>query len=138
MGAEENKAVVRRYIEAFNTGDFAAAAAEFAPGAVVHGVLADGGVEQARQIWEQLRAAFPDHHNAAGELLGEGDRSVEVRLTDRGTFHRGTVPGCGRHRTAVRDHRDGMVPVYRRKISERWTARDSGAMLGQLGVTPAR
>jgi steroid delta-isomerase-like uncharacterized protein len=138
MGAEENKAVVRRYIEAFNAGDFAAAAAEFAPGAVVHGVLADGGVDQARQVWAQLRAAFPDHRNVVEELLAEGDTSVAVRLTDQATFT--GEPFLGVAATGQRfeivamewfHFTDGM-------ISERWAARDSGAMLRQLGVTPAR
>jgi steroid delta-isomerase-like uncharacterized protein len=127
MGAEENKAVVRRYIEAFNAGDFAAAAAEFAPGAVVHGVLADGGVEEARQIWEQLRAAFPDHHNEIEELLAEGDRSVAVRLTDRGTFT--GQPFLGVAATGRRFEIVAMEWFHftSGKISVRWAARDSGA-----------
>lgn len=138
MGAEENEVVVRRYIEAFNAGDFAAAAAEFAPGGVVHGVLADGGVEEARQVWGQLRAAFPDHHSVIEELLAEGDRSVAVRLTDRGTFT--GEPFLGVAATGQRFEIVAMEWFHftNGKISERWAARDSGAMLRQLGVTPAR
>ena len=85
MSVEENKAIVRRYVEAFNEGDFAAAADQFAPGAVLQGVLAEGGIETTRAVWEQLRAAFPDHHNEIDEMVAEGD-TVTVRLTDRGTF----------------------------------------------------
>lgn len=134
----EQDRVVRHYIDAFNAGDFAATADQFAPAAVVHGVLADAGIEEARQIWEQLRAAFPDHHNQIEELVAEGDNIVAVRLTDRGTFTGQPFMGI-----SATGHRFEIVAMEwfnftDGKISERWAARDSGAMLRQLGVTPGR
>lgn len=135
MSTQENKAVARRYIEAFNAGDFAAAADLFAPGAVLQGVLAEGGIEATRLIWEQLRAAFPDHHNQIEELVAEGD-TVTIRLTDQGTFT--GQPFLGMSPTGKSFNIVAMewLHLAEGKITRRWAARDSGAMLRQLGATP--
>lgn len=134
MSSEENKAIVRHYVEAFNAGDFTAAAEHFAPDAVQQCVLAEGGITATLKVWEQLHAAFPDHHHEIAELAAEDD-TVAVRLTDRGTFT--GQPFLGMSPTGRSFELVAMewFHISDGKISRRWAARDSGAMLRHLGVT---
>ncbi len=46
------KAVVRAYVEAMNSGDFASLTSLFAPEAVIRGVLGHGSLEVALPIWQ--------------------------------------------------------------------------------------
>jgi hypothetical protein len=54
MSTQDNKAVVLDYVSAFNRGDLDGVCRQFAPGALVYGVLGFGGLDKARPIWEQL------------------------------------------------------------------------------------
>jgi ketosteroid isomerase-like protein len=82
--SEENKAVVRQYVEAFNRGDVATLRQLFAPDALVYGVLGWGGMDQVVPIWEELHQAFANHLTVE-EMIAE-DEVVAVRYTERGTF----------------------------------------------------
>jgi len=55
---EQNKAVVRQYVDAFNQGDLTALRTLFTPDALVYGVLGWGGMDEVVPIWGELHAAF--------------------------------------------------------------------------------
>ena len=138
MSVEENKAIVRRVVDAFNRGDWAVVDELFAADYVDHdrarGDLPPGpaGVKQA---WGMLRAAFPDLHATIEDLVAEGDR-VAVRGVIRGT-HRGElmgIPATGRQVAMP------LIDVNRiagGRLVERWAEADMLGLLQHLGIVPA-
>lgn len=77
MSIEDNKALVRRFIdEVMNAGNTAAIADFCVPGSMFA-----GGLES--QV-KGMKTAFPDNHFTIEEMVAEGDR-VAVRVTTRGT-----------------------------------------------------
>jgi steroid delta-isomerase-like uncharacterized protein len=97
MSAEQNKAIIRRWIEeAWNQGNVELAdefyAADFSaidadnPERILHGPA------DIKQYAIRLRAAFPDIHFTIDHLFAEGDKVVGA-FTIRGT-HQGTYLGC--------------------------------------------
>jgi steroid delta-isomerase-like uncharacterized protein len=93
MSAEENKALVRRFVEEFwNEGKTAAADELMALDAEIH--LPTGEVvdpDGLKSFAGTFRESFPDWHSTFEELIAEGERVAE-RWTGRGT-HRGELQG---------------------------------------------
>ena len=91
--SEENKALVRRFVEEFwNEGNTTAMDELMAVDAAIHmptGEVVDlDGLKGFAATW---RESFPDWHSTFEELIAEGDRVAE-RWTGRGT-HRGELQG---------------------------------------------
>ncbi len=136
MSAEENKALVRRFVEEFwNEGNMSAANELMAPDAKIY--LPTGEVvnpDAAKGFAATWREAFPDWHSTFEELIAEGDRVAE-RWTGRGT-HRGELQGIPP--TGKRVEAPGSV-FYRiggGKIVELWGQLDMMSLMQQLGVIP--
>jgi steroid delta-isomerase-like uncharacterized protein len=93
MSAEENKALVERFVEEFwNEGNLSTADELMAPDAQIHmptGEVVD--VDGLKGFAGEFRGSFPDWHSTVEELVAEGDRVAE-RWTGRGT-HRGELQG---------------------------------------------
>ena len=92
--SEENKALVRRFIEALSTGDLETLDELLAPDFVDHSLLPgqDPGREgYLRGVTEDL-AAFSDVSYIVEEQVAEGDRVVS-RVTMRSTHDRGEYEG---------------------------------------------
>ncbi len=128
---EANKQVVRRYVEAFNTGDLETLRSLFTPDAVIQGVLKKGGMDEILPIWKALHEGLAAHL-AIEEMIAEGDL-VAVRYTETGTFRApflGHAP-TGRPYTLVAMEwfvvRDG-------RIHQRWGARDAASQARQIGL----
>jgi steroid delta-isomerase-like uncharacterized protein len=136
MTAAEHKAVVRRWVAAWNAQDLDAAEALLAPEYVRHDAnLPDVvGPQAERQFIAGALGAFPDLHFDIEQLVAEGDL-VMGRYTARGT-HLGTflgVPATGR--TVVFQ----AVESYRLaggRIAEQWVVMDALGLLQQLGAVP--
>jgi predicted ester cyclase len=79
--AEENKAMVRRLLEAINAGNMD----------VVDELFAPELVEQAKQGYTAYRSAFPDWREEIVDVVAEGDKVVG-RFKCSGT-HRGEMMG---------------------------------------------
>ena len=125
MSTEQNKAVVRRFIEAsLNNLDNALVDELFAPDYVNH--LVPGGREAFKQFFPMMRSAFPDlkFHNSIEHLIAEGDHVVA-----RITFH---FTNAGKEATG------SDLSEYRLangKIVEDWPPSGTAALLQQVGVT---
>src|SRR5919204_5209759 len=96
MSIEENKALVRRFYEAWNKGKLAALTAIdelFAPDYVFHGngVFPDMDRAGLKQMAPAGWTAFPDLHYTLEDLIAEWDKVVH-RFTFRGT-HQGDFMG---------------------------------------------
>ena len=125
MSTEQNKAVVRRFIEEILTNQNAALVDElFAPDYVNH--LVPGGREGFKQFFTMLSSAFPDlkFHYSVEHLIAEGDYVVA-----RITYH---ITNAGKEATGsdLSEYR-----VANGKIVEDWPPSGTAALLQQVGVT---
>ena len=127
----QNRDVITAYVDAFNRGDIDGVCRLFSPDAEIFGVLAQGGLDKATPIWEELIRCFKMKSRVEA-MVAEGD-TVAVRFIEKGTFSnpfRGIPPTGKSYEVIAMDWfvlRDG-------KISQRWGARDSAAIFRQMGV----
>jgi steroid delta-isomerase-like uncharacterized protein len=134
MSTEDNKAVVRRFVEEFwNMGNTSAADDLLTPDATI--VLPGIGPvskEGFKAFAVAFRQGFPDWHSTLEEMIAEDDR-VGERWTGRGT-HQGEFQGIaptGRQVTVP-----GLVfyCIASGKIVEFHGLFDGVAMMQQLGA----
>ena len=92
-----------------------------------------GNRETARQIFQMIRAAFPDHDAQIVHMISEGDL-VATYKTFTGT-HEGEfmgIPPTGRRATIrVMD----FVRIREGKVAEHWNIVDVAGLMAQLGVS---
>jgi predicted ester cyclase len=92
MSAEENKALVRRFVEEFwNEGKTTAADELMAPDAEIHMPTGETlNLDELKGFAVTFRESFPDWHSIFEELIAEGDRVAE-----RGPVGAHTWARCG-------------------------------------------
>lgn len=138
---EENRAAVRRFYAALNTGDPAEVtrrAEELAdPALTMHSPLAAGvtGPEGLVRGMLTLRRAFPDLRLDVQDVIAEGDRVV-ARAVVTGT-HEGEHMGVA---ATGRRFEIDEVAVFRfrdTRAVEIWGVVDVFSQMRQLGVLPA-
>ncbi len=134
---ERNKAVVRRFFEAFAANDEAALTEVLAPDLVAYSHGAPG--PQNREVHVQgirmWNAAFGDTYFTIDEQIAEDDK-VATRVTMRSVHNRGDfqgLPPTGKEITSdavtIERIRDG-------KIVERRVSADWSGLMQQLGLVP--
>ena len=89
MSLEENKVIVRRFIEAYNKRNLDLFDDLLAPDYYDH--TSKVGVEGLKQLMNMAFKAFPDFHETIEEIIAEGDK-VRARITFTGT-HKGEFMG---------------------------------------------
>lgn len=138
MSTDENKALVRRFVEeVFNQGHLAAADTFLVPTFHDANALPDQepGRAGGKRAFGLYREVFPDLRYTIEEMLAEGD-TVMTRVTFQGTHRKeflGVAP-TGR-RVAV-----PTVPLTRLaegRIVAHWSVMDDLGLMQQLGVVPA-
>ncbi|WP_163999250.1 ester cyclase [Pyxidicoccus caerfyrddinensis] len=137
MTIEENKTLVRRWLETRLEDASVAVDGFLAPGYVDHnpvpGVPADR--EGARRMYRMLREAMPDLRCHVDVMMAAADQ-VAVLLTWEGT-HRGElmgIPATGRHATWTEMN---VVRVDSGRIADVWGISNQMLLMQQLGVIPA-
>ncbi len=138
MSTEDNKALMRRFLEeVFNKQNQAAIDEFIAPNHVDHTLppflpTTPEGTKRAIGIY---LTAFPDVHLVVEDMIAEGDKVV-TRYTSRGT-QKGAfmgIPPTGKQMMVssiiIARFADG-------KIVEEWGLDDQVGMLQQLGIIPA-
>jgi predicted ester cyclase len=137
MSVDRNKDVARRlFEEAFNRGNLDVLGELVDPRLVYHSPDGDiRGLEGARQLVVGMRAAFPDFHVTAEDVLAEEDKVV-IRFTDSGTyqgdeFGDGATTGKWVTWTGV-----DIFRIADGKIIEGWGTGDMLGLMRQLGVLP--
>jgi steroid delta-isomerase-like uncharacterized protein len=139
VSEEENKAVIRRWIEAYNERDLEAEADVLAPGYVAHvpgapGPLGLEGLEAWRQFTAPFTEAFPDLRLTVEDIMAEGEM-VAARVAFHGT-HRGEfqgIPPTGKEVAFSSIEIDRMVDG---KVAEHWFEMDLLGLMRQLGAIP--
>jgi predicted ester cyclase len=137
MAAEENKELVRRFVEEFwNGGNTAAADELMAIDAEIHmptGELVD--LDGLKGFAGAFRGSFPDWHSTFEELIAEGDRVAE-RWTGRGT-HRGELQGIAPTDRRVEVPGSVFYRIVDGKIVEFRGQLDMMGLMRQLGAIPS-
>ena len=136
MSTEENKAIVRRYQEIYNSNNLdvltEVVAENFRTPRMMPGM--PQGLEGAKKIHELTLIGMPDWQTEIDELIAEGTKVV-ARITIRGT-HLGDffgIPATGRQ---VKVSGIYIVRIENGKIVEHWGEEDSLGLLQQLGAMP--
>jgi steroid delta-isomerase-like uncharacterized protein len=134
--SEENKALVRRFVEEFwNEGDTTAVDELMATDAAIHmptGEVADPeGLKSFAAMW---RESFPDWHSSVEELIAEGDKVAE-RWTGRGT-HQGELQGIPATGRRVEVPGSVFYRIVDGKIVEFRGQLDIMSLMQQIGAVP--
>jgi len=133
MSTEQNKAVVRRYLDqVWNQENFPVADELVSPSYVIGNV--GNGPEGSRANVSAFRTAFPDLNVTIEDLVAEGDKVV-ARMRLSGTHHglfRNYAP-TGRRATW---EEVGIWTVRDGQLQEGWFLADMYGLRQQLGVLP--
>jgi len=135
MSSEENKAIVRRFIEAYNNRNLDLFDDLVAADYVDH-THQQQGLESFKQLFTLAFEGFPDWHENIEDIIAEGDK-VWVWVKATGT-HTGewnifgvSLPPTGKKVTMM------MVFIWRiadGKLAEGWEVDDERDFFKQLGV----
>ena len=138
MSTEQNKAIVRRFLqEGINKGNVGIADELCSPDFVSHFSGVPGplrGIEAWKQLASGYFTAFPDLHVTPEDYVADGDKVV-ARWSWRGT-QSGAMMGIPP--TGKQVHVTGMG-IYRidgNKIAEQWVQEDMLTLMQQIGVVP--
>lgn len=136
MSTEDNKSMVDRAEELWNTGNMAIADEIYAKDFVNHdpGAPDVHDLETYKGFIGAVRAGMPDFRVTMEDMIAEGDK-VAGRWTASGTHEAELV---GIPPTGKQAFWTGMT-IYRfsgGKIVEAWWSRDMLSLLMQLGVVP--
>lgn len=138
MSAEENKALVRRFVEAVNAGDYGTLDELLAPHFTRHcqatPEVTVRSAEDFKNFDRQSRASFPDQHVVLEKLVAEGDLVAlwcRYQGTQKGPM--GPFPASGKR---VDCDFAGFFRVANGRLAELWVIWDNLAMLAQLGHFP--
>jgi predicted ester cyclase len=136
MSAEQNKLVVRRFIEeAFAKGNLAVVDEIISPDGKEHQEsVVPPNAEGVKALIRSIHTAFPDFNCTIEDIVADGDK-VWIRLKGTGTH---TGPFMGRPptgRSFTETTFDECV-VKDGKIVEHWGVPDMLSVLRQLGLIP--
>ena len=133
--AQENAAIVRRFVDEVITGGAIDRAGEFAWEDVVEEVPLPGqgpGLEGLKDILRAMRAGFPDLVFTIEEQISEGDK-VASRFTWTGT-HKGSFLGIPPTGRAVRVWGIVIDRLVEGRIQSTRILMDTMGMMAQMGV----
>ena len=131
MSLEENKAIIRSLIEAFNKHNVALLDDFMSPDFVDHDLQLQG-LESYKQFETKFIKGFPDYHETIEDILAEGDK-VWHRLKVTGT-HTGEWRGLAPTGKKVTLTGVNFWRIVDGKIVEREGVYNLLAFLKQLGV----
>lgn len=122
---EENKAMVRRLVEAINAGE---------ENAVVEELFAPRAARRVKRLFAEFRSAFPDWHEEIVELVAEGDK-VAGRFRCSGT-HLGEFLGEAPTGKSMEVVEVFFLRAKGGRFVDFWGLEDSLGRMRQLGLLP--
>jgi len=139
MSAEDNQALVRRYIEVgWSRGDMGVVRDSVAPGYHRHQPGMPFPVQTGAALEELVgmyRTGLPDLEVIIDRIVAEGDL-VATQVTARGT-HDGELAGIAPTGKHVEFTASDIFSLADGRIVESWHNVDDFGLLQQLGVMPA-
>ena len=130
MSLEENKAIVRRFVEAYNKQNLDLFDDLLAPDYVDH--TSKVGIEGLKQLMNMAFKAFPDLHETIEDIIAEGDK-VWVRITFTGT-NTGEWLGFAPTGKKVTSKNVDTYRIVNGKLAEYWNVTDASDFNKQLGI----
>jgi steroid delta-isomerase-like uncharacterized protein len=134
MSAEENKKIVQRYQEIYNSNDLDSleevVSENLRTPKIMSGIPT--GIEGAKAAHRIMLAGFPDYQTMIEDIFAEGDR-VAARITMSGT-NTGSfmgMPATGKHVSFTGMY---IARIANGKIVEHWGEEDGVSLLQQLGM----
>ena len=137
MSAEDNKALVRRFVDEVQSGGNTdlideICSPEFVNHSAPPGLPAD--CEGIKIVTAMFRGAFPDSYFSVEDMIAEGDEVV-TRKTFHGT-HEGEFIGIPPSGRTVNVSLIDVVRISEGRVVEHWSVGDNLGMMQQLGVIP--
>jgi steroid delta-isomerase-like uncharacterized protein len=138
MSAEDNKALIRRFVDEVQSGGNIDLVDEIcSPEFVNHSapprIPADR--EGIKIVTAMFRRAFPDSYFTVEDMVAEGDK-VATRKTFHGT-HGGEFMGIPPSGRSVSMGLIDIVRISDGRVVEHWSMGDTLGMMQQLGVIPS-
>jgi steroid delta-isomerase-like uncharacterized protein len=137
MSAEQNKTLVRRFVDEVQSGSNIDAIDELcSPEFVNHSAppRVPSNREGVKQVTAMFRQAFPDSYFTVEDMIAEGDK-VATRKTFHGT-HQGEFMGIPPTGQQVSIRLIDIVRIVDGRVVEHWAMGDNLGMMQQLGVIP--
>jgi len=134
--SDENKAIVRRWVEAFNEGNIDAVDELLTDSYVRHdpNFPEVRGPEEEKQLLAMYRSAFPDLNFTIEDMVSEDDR-VATRLGISAT-HKGELLGIPPTENRLSFTAMEIYRLKDGKIEEQWVNVDTLGMMQQIGTIP--
>jgi len=134
MSIEENKNIIRRYQDIYNSNNLDALGEVVSENLLTPRIMAGipSGIEGAKVAHQIMVAGFPDYQTVIDDLFAEDDKVV-ARITMSGT-HTGSfmgIPATGKYVEFTGIY---IARIANGKIVEHWGEEDGVSLLVQLGV----
>jgi predicted ester cyclase len=130
MSLEENKAIIRRFIESYNNRKMDLLDDFLAPDYFDH--TNQVGPEGVKQLFNMGYKGFPDWHETIEDIIAEGDK-VWIRLTYTGT-HTGEFLGLAPTGKKITSMAVAIYRLVNGKLVEGWFVTDGLDMFKQIGA----
>lgn len=138
MSTEQNKALVRRWLEGVDTGDVKVVDEFLGVGFVDHNPPPfpglSPGVEGSREAFSYALKAFSNFHHEINDQYADGDRVI-TRVTGYGK-HTGEFLGIPPTGKDVKMEGIAVHRIVDGKLVEHWAQIDALGLLIQLGAVP--
>jgi steroid delta-isomerase-like uncharacterized protein len=134
MSVEENKQIVRRYQEIYNSNNLDALEEVVSENLLTPSIMPGipSGIEGAKVAHKIMLTGFPDYQTVIDDLIAEGDQVV-ARITMSGT-HTGNFMGIPATGKRVEFTGIYIARIMGGKIVEHWGEEDGVSLLTQLGI----
>jgi len=134
MSIEENKKIVQRYQEIYNSNALDSLSEVVSDNLLTPKIMPGipTGIEGAKAAHRIMLEGFPDYQTTIDDLFAEGDK-VAARITMSGTNTGGFmgIPPTGKHVSFTGIY---IARIANGKIVEHWGEEDSISLLQQLGA----
>ena len=137
MPTEENKALVRRFVDEVQSAGNTDAIDEICSSEFVNHSASPGvpsNREGVKRLTAMFRQAFPDSYFTIEDMMAEGDK-VATRKTFHGT-HQGEFMGIPPTGQQVSMGLIDIVRIAEGRVVEHWAVGDNLGMMQQLGIVP--
>lgn len=134
MSVEENKQIVRRYQEIYNSNNLDSLDEVVSENLLTPRIMPGipSGIEGAKAAHKIMLTGFPDYQTVIDDLIAEGDKVV-ARITMSGT-HTGNFMGIPATGKRVEFTGIYIARIAGGKIVEHWGEEDGVSLLTQLGI----
>ncbi|HEX2698152.1 MAG TPA: ester cyclase [Anaerolineales bacterium] len=134
MSIEENKQIVRRYQEIYNSNQLDSLTEVLSEDLLTPRIMLGipTGLEGAKAAHQIMLTGFPDYRTVIEDLIAEGDK-VAARITMTGT-HNGPFMGIPATGKKVKFSGMYFARIADGRIIEHWGEEDGVSLMQQIGA----